>query len=62
MPPADMTPEERERELARLFATALLRLRWPAISAGRDPVTKLSNSETNELARSGDASVTVHAG
>lgn len=62
MPPADMSPAERERELALLLATALLRLRWPATSSVSAPLAKLSHSETNELATAAESSVTVHAG
>jgi hypothetical protein len=62
---ADLTPDERFHELARLFALGVLRLNTPALSLedSAHPATKAhSEFDTNELAVCGEKSVTVHAG
>jgi hypothetical protein len=63
--PATPTPEERLRELARILATGLLRLRSPVISPEQAPTSATQKSEQstpNHLAVAGHTSVTVHAG
>jgi hypothetical protein len=63
--PAELTPDERARQLAIVLATALLRLAQPAVSAETTPHPAPENSPkslANQLAVSGTKSVTVHAG
>lgn len=62
---AELTPDERFRELARLLAVGVLRLATPLVSVESPtrPDTKTpSKSDTNELAVRGTKSVTVHGG
>ena len=56
--PSDLTPDQRLRELASLFATAILRLRE------QDPAEFENSRESlpNRLAVRPIPSVTVHAG
>jgi hypothetical protein len=63
--PAELTPDERLRQLAAILATALLRLAHPAIPSNSSPLSALENSAKslpNQLAVLGAKSVTVHAG
>jgi hypothetical protein len=63
--PAALAPDDRFRELARLLATALLRLKPPNISAEPPPSSSLETpreTSANQLAVCGEKSVTVHAG
>ncbi len=62
--PAESTPDERFRELARLLAVGLLRLASPLVSieSPTHPATKIpSKFDTNELAVQRTKSVTVQA-
>ena len=59
--PADLSPEDRFRELAALLATALARLPRP-IPVTLPPSKLLREKSRNELAVSAEKSVTVHAG
>jgi len=56
--PSDLTPEQRLRELASLFATAILRLHE------QDPAAFENSRESlpNRLAVRPEPSVTVHTG
>ena len=56
--PADLTPDQRLRELANLFATAILRLREQDPAAFENSRESLSN----RLAVRPQPSVTVHTG
>ncbi len=63
--PALLTPDERFRELARIFATGILRLAHPVTApetapgpAAKTPLKSLAN----HLAVLPTKSVTVHAG
>jgi len=62
LPPSDLTPDQRRRELAGLLARGLRRLRDRAALAG-DP-TSANPSEASEttLEAVPDKSLTVHAG
>jgi hypothetical protein len=63
--PADLTPNERFRELARMLAVGLLRLKHPVHPADSLPSSapqKFSDSPTNQLDVPPHKSVTVHAG
>ena len=59
--PAALSPADRARELARLLAAGLVRLRrsLPALTSARQNVSKNS---PNELAAGPEKSVTVDAG
>jgi hypothetical protein len=62
---SNLTPDERFREVARLLAVGLLRLRKPVISpkSEQNPTGKtFSESPTNHLAVLPQKSVTVHGG
>ena len=56
--PSDLTPDQRLRELASLFATAILRLREQEPEAFENS----SKSLPNRLAVRPEPSVTVHTG
>jgi hypothetical protein len=63
--PAELTPDERFRELARLLAVGLLRLKFPVVPGDPPPhsaTQKFANSSSNHLDVSREKSVTVHAG
>ena len=63
--PASLSPEERFRDLARILATGLLRLRTPIIPLNTAPTSvtqKSPESLPNHLAVPAHKSVTVHAG
>lgn len=60
--PADLSPDRRAAELARLLAAGLLRLRPPAVSPPPSAPQNLPESTPNLLATARDNSVTVHAG
>ena len=60
--PARLTPEERRRRLAALLATGLVRLGKalvPPTSAADNTPENLPESVPNQLAESGQKSVTV---
>ena len=62
--PCPLTPAERSRRIAALFATGLLRLGTALPQPEPPPILgpqKLPESTSNELATSGDTSVTGHA-
>jgi hypothetical protein len=64
--PAEMTPVERARDVAALFARALRRLHNPSTAPPLQSVSsvpqKLPESILNGLAVPPNPSVTVHAG
>jgi hypothetical protein len=63
--PAALAPDAQLRELARLLAVGLMRLRRPVIPAETPPTSatqKSLESTPNHLAVAGQQSVTVHAG
>ena len=60
--PADLSPDERRRELADLFAAALIVLRDRAALPLPGPARKPANSDQNQLDSSAGASVTGPAG
>jgi hypothetical protein len=57
--PADLPPANRFRELARLLAAGLLRLRHPVLPSAPQ---KFGESDLTALALPPHPSVTVHAG
>jgi hypothetical protein len=59
--PEDLSPDDRRREVASIFARAAIRLaeRWALNSSATQ---KLSNSRTNEVAVSPEVGLTVHDG
>jgi hypothetical protein len=64
--PSQMTPDERLREAAAIFAMALLRLRdraaLPANPEQPPPPENLSTASLEPLALPSETSVTVHVG
>jgi len=63
--PSQLTPEERTRRLAALLATGLIRLGTTLIPPTSPPAPAPENPPEytpNQLAVSGEKSVTVHAG
>ena len=59
MLPDELSPDERTRELAVIFATALTRL---SRAVPPSPSQTSPKNSRNELAVSAEKSVTVHAG
>ncbi|VTU02473.1 unnamed protein product [Gemmataceae bacterium] len=60
--PADLTPDDRLRELTRLLATGVLRLGLPAPVPANSGPAEPSEFRTDDLAARARKSVTVHAG
>ena len=62
LPPSELTPDQRRRELAGIFARGLRRLRDRAALTG-DPTSANPPSASNStLEAVPDKSLTVHAG
>ena len=59
---ADLSPDDRLRELTRLLATGVLRLPVPAPLTHNSGPAEPSEFRTNDLAVCGEKSVIVHAG
>ena len=62
LPPSELTPDQRRRELAALLARGLRRLRDRAALPG-DPTSAIRSEASNSaLEAVADKSLTVHAG
>jgi len=61
--PSELSPPDRTRAIAAIFAAGLCRLRWPLVSSappGNSPPEKSQESLVNPLELSAHTSVTVH--
>ena len=62
LPPSELTPDQRRRELAGLLARGLGRLRDHAAMAGDPTSANPSEASDSTLEAVPDKSLTVHAG
>ena len=62
LPPSELTPDQRLRELASIFARGLLRLRDRAALAGEPTSANPTEAWFSTLQAVPDNSLTVHAG
>ena len=62
LPPSELTPDQRRRELAGIFARGLRRLRDRAALAGEPTSANPSQASNSTLEAVPDKSLTVHAG
>ncbi len=62
LPPFDLTPDQRRRELAGIFARGLRRLRDRAALTGEPTSANPSEASFSTLEAVADKSLTVHAG
>ena len=62
LPPSELTPDQRRRELAGIFARGLRRLRDRAALTGAPTATNPSEASNSTLEAVADKSLTVHAG
>ena len=62
LPPSELTPDQRRRELAGLFARGLRRLRDRTVLPSEPLSTNPSEASVSTLEAVADKSLTVHAG